>query len=186
MMSCEFLYKNEIVEVLDQDANYYYIHTSRTHPGYAHRVLKGDLTEKWKGSPKNIRKKLSRDVSPWREYWNPDGFFISRVDGNEYHCLHRHPRIPLGDFDDLIVRSKANRRVKDGKILDTIADEMGLKRGNVVYLRLFAPDGHIEEASWRSTAKQFEDSVEKYHLLAPGVRYEVVGEGFFRFSEVPA
>jgi hypothetical protein len=176
----EHIFKDEIVHIAYTDKEFHYISIgSKTR--YCKKIYLQDLPV-YHGPPEKYRIKLAHFANGWHSPWRPEGFFSHELDGKLYHCFMPYPTIPLGDNDDLIIVSGANRRITQPARLEAIADAKGLARGDLVRYKA-SLGGRTEIGLWRSNKQQFEAHVEKYHLLAPGATYEIIWEGQFSFSD---
>ena len=171
----EYIYKDKIITIAFSDASYHY---RKYNDRYVTRMEKINLIP-WQGPPEKIRHRLTKYTGAWHSSWRPDGFFSCQIDGKTYHCFKPHAG-PICDSNDLIVIGPTNRRVINPIILNAIAAQMGFEFGDCVRIRATLGDV-AEEVVWRSTAKQFEESLKKYNLLKPGAAYEILEEFKFKF-----
>ena len=176
----EYIYNGKIVNIAFTDAEFHYIRVG-SNSKYYKKIYIQELPI-YHGPPEKYRIKLAHLASGgWHSPWRPSGFFSLDIGRKIYHCFVPHPSIPLGDNDDLIVVSEANRRITSTDVLEAIADAKGFARGDIV--RYKATLGNrVEIGTWRSNRQQFEASMDK--LLAPGAICEILWDGKFKFEKV--
>jgi hypothetical protein len=173
----EYLFKDEIVHIAFTDKEFHYISIG-SKSRHCKKIYIQELPV-YQGPPEKYRIKLAHRADGWHNPWRPDGFFTQVVGGKTCHCFMPHPSIPLGDNDDLIVVSEANRRITAPAILEAIAGARVLARGDLV--RYKATLGNQTEiGTWRANRQQFEANLDK--LLAPGAACEILWEGKFSFD----
>ncbi len=173
----EYIYEDKIVHISFTDKEFHYISVG-SKSRYCKKIYIQELPV-YQGPPEKYRIKLAHLANDWRNPWQPDGYFSHILDGKTYYCFTPHPSIPLGDDDDLIAVSEANRRVTKPAILEAIADAKGFARGDLVRYRATL-GGRTEIGTWRANRQQFEANMDK--LLAPGATCEILWDGKFRFS----
>lgn len=174
----EYIYNGEIVNIAFTDAEFHYIRVG-SNSKYYKKIYIQELPI-YHGPPEKYRIKLANLAPGWHNPWRPEGFFSQELGGKTYYCYKPH-RVPLGNNNDLIVVSKANRRITSTDVLEAIADARGFARGDIV--RYKATLGNrVEISTWRSNRQQFEASMGK--LLAPGATCEILWDGKFKFEKV--